>query len=153
MFQYFFQNGFSIAVFFQFLFVGEIPFFLLFFCCFLGLHLWHVEVRRLGVELELQVSATATAARDLSHVCDLHHTSWQHQILNPLTGLGSDQNPHGSQSGMLTAKPRRELPISPILNGIFAGQSFLGLKIFPFQNFEYILPLFSGLQCSCREIS
>ena len=33
-----------------------------------------MEVARLGVELELQLLAyaTATAAQDLSHVCDLH---------------------------------------------------------------------------------
>ena len=42
---------------------------------FLGLHLWHIEVPRLGVESELQLSAytTAMAMQDLSHVCDLHH--------------------------------------------------------------------------------
>ena len=28
-------------------------FFIFIFCLFLGLHLWHVEVPRLGVELEL----------------------------------------------------------------------------------------------------
>ena len=28
---------------------------------------------------------TATATRDPSHGCDLHHRSWQHQILNPLS--------------------------------------------------------------------
>ena len=27
---------------------------------------------------------TATAMPDLSCICDLHHSSWQHQILNPL---------------------------------------------------------------------
>ena len=27
---------------------------------------------------------TATATPDLSHICDLHHSSWQRQILNPL---------------------------------------------------------------------
>ena len=44
-------------------------------------------VPRLGVELELQLPACprATAARDLSHVCDLHHNSQQCQILNPLS--------------------------------------------------------------------
>ena len=41
---------------------------------------------RLGVESVLQLLAdtTATAMLDPSHVCDLHHSSWQHQILNPL---------------------------------------------------------------------
>ena len=46
-----------------------------------------MEVPRLEVELELQLLAytTATATQDLSHVCDLHRSSWQHQILNPLS--------------------------------------------------------------------
>ena len=37
---------------------------------FLGLHLWHMEVPRLGVQSELQLPAyaTATATRDLSRV-------------------------------------------------------------------------------------
>ena len=50
---------------------------------FLGLHLQHTEVPTLGVKLELQLPAytTATATWDMSHVCDLHHSSWQHQIL------------------------------------------------------------------------
>ena len=41
----------------------------------------------LGVELELQLpaSVTATATLDLSHVRDLQHSSWQHQILNLLS--------------------------------------------------------------------
>ena len=53
--------------------------------CFLGLHLQHVEVPRLGVKSELQLLAytTATATRDPSCICDLHHSSWQHHILNP----------------------------------------------------------------------
>ena len=39
---------------------------------FLGLHLQHMEVPRLGVELELQLLAytTPTAMPDPSHVCD-----------------------------------------------------------------------------------
>ena len=44
-----------------------------------------MEVPRLWVELELQLSAyaTATATGDLSHICDLHISSWQHQIPDP----------------------------------------------------------------------
>ena len=43
--------------------------------------------RRLGVELELQLPAytTATAMWDLSPICDLHHSSGQCRILNPLS--------------------------------------------------------------------
>ena len=44
---------------------------------FLGLHPWHMEVPRPAVELELQLLAyaTATATADMSHICDLHHSS------------------------------------------------------------------------------
>ena len=47
-----------------------------------------MEVPELGVELELQLLAyaTGTAMQDLSHVCDLHHSSQQCWILNPLSG-------------------------------------------------------------------
>ena len=46
-----------------------------------------MEVSRLGVKSELLLPAypTATATHDLSHICDLHHSSWHHQILNPLS--------------------------------------------------------------------
>ena len=46
-----------------------------------------MEVPRLGVESELQLLArtTVTATQDPSHVCNLHHNSWQHWILNPLS--------------------------------------------------------------------
>ena len=53
---------------------------------FLGPHLWHMEVPRLGVESELQLLAyaTVTATPDLSHIWDLHHSSRQCRIPNPL---------------------------------------------------------------------
>ena len=56
-----------------------------FLFCFLGPHLQHVEVPRLGVKSELQLPADtpATATQDPSHVCDLHHSLWQCRILNP----------------------------------------------------------------------
>ena len=46
-----------------------------------------MEVPRLGVESELQLPAyaTATATRDLSRICDLHHSSRKYWILNPLS--------------------------------------------------------------------
>ena len=54
------------------------------FAFFLGLNPWHMEVPRLGAELELQLSAytTATATREPRHIFDLHHGSWQHWIPN-----------------------------------------------------------------------
>ena len=44
-----------------------------------------MEVPRLGIESELQLPADATATLDMSLVCDLHHSLWQRQILNPLS--------------------------------------------------------------------
>ena len=45
-----------------------------------------MEVPRLGGESDLQLPAyaAATATLDLSHVCNLHHSSGPHWILNPL---------------------------------------------------------------------
>ena len=52
--------------------------------CILGPHPWHMEFPRLGVESELPAYTIATAMQDPSWVYDLHHSSWQHRILNPL---------------------------------------------------------------------
>ena len=59
---------------------------LTFFFFSLGPHPWHMEVPRLGVELELEllVCTTATATWDLRSICDPHHSSWQCRIPNPL---------------------------------------------------------------------
>ena len=59
----------------------------IFFLSFLGLHLWHTEVPRLGVASERQLPAytTATVMWDWSCVCDPHHSSWQCWIPDPLS--------------------------------------------------------------------
>ena len=46
-----------------------------------------MEVLRLRVKSELHLLACATAAvmPDLTHICDLCHSLWQCQVLNPLT--------------------------------------------------------------------
>ena len=70
--------------------IKHIPtFFLLlffFFFPFLGPHSWHMEVPSIGVESDLQLltCTTATATQDLSRAHN-HHSSWQQQILNPLS--------------------------------------------------------------------
>ena len=66
------------------LFLSFLTFF--FFFLLLGPHLWHMEISRVGAELELQLltCATATAMWDLSCLCELHHSSQQCWILNPL---------------------------------------------------------------------
>ena len=68
---------------------------------FLRLHLWHTEVPRLGVNSELQLPAytTATVTRDLSCVCDLHYSSQQRRILNPLSEV-RDQTQVLSDTGL-----------------------------------------------------
>ena len=77
----------------------------IFFSHLLGPQLQHMEVPRLEVQSELQLLAyaTATAIQVLSHICDLHHSSWQCRILNPLnkardrthilTGISQVRNP------------------------------------------------------------
>ena len=82
-------------------------------CVFLGLHPRHMEIPRLGVKWELQLPAytMATATWDLSSLWDLHHSSPQLVILNPLikarggTSALTDANPIGF------AEPPGELPI------------------------------------------
>ena len=46
-----------------------------------------MEVPRLGVKWELQLSVytTAKATPDPEHICKLHHNLWQHQIFNPMS--------------------------------------------------------------------
>ena len=67
---------------FRFVFISI---FFSFFFFFIGLHFQHMEVPGLGGQLELQLLAntTATATPDLSHICDLHQSLWQHWILKP----------------------------------------------------------------------
>ena len=45
-----------------------------------------MEVPRLGVSAEQYMPAYTTATQDLSRVCNLHHSSLQHQVVNPLRG-------------------------------------------------------------------
>ena len=63
------------------------PFSFFLFLAFLGLLPQHMKVPRLRIKSELQLLAysTATATQDPSHIWDLHHSSWQRQILNPLS--------------------------------------------------------------------
>ena len=67
------SGGVSFGSFYSFVFFGPYP--------------QHMGVPRLGVESESKLLAytTATATPDLSHVCNLYHSSWQCQIPNPLS--------------------------------------------------------------------
>ena len=57
---------------------------------FKQLHLWHMEVPRQGVKLELQLLAYAIAMQALSCIYNLHHSLQQRWILNPLS-MSRDQ--------------------------------------------------------------
>ena len=75
---------------------------------------------RLGVksDVRLLVYTTATAMRDRNHVCDLHHSSWQHWILKPLSEARD-------WTCVLTAEPQWELHILPSL----LKENFTGYKV------------------------
>ena len=72
----------------------------------------HVEVPRLGVESELQLLActTATATWDPSHICDLHHSTRQYQILNTLSEARDGTQILMDPSQVTFAEPQQELP-------------------------------------------
>ena len=78
-----------------------------------------MEVPRLGVKLELQVLAyaMATATPDPSRVCNLHRSSWQHQILNPLSQARDQTCVLMDTVRFISAEPRQELQRFPFLTG------------------------------------
>ena len=71
-----------------------------------------------GIKSELwppaDTTAIATAMLDSSQVCNLHRSSWQHQILNPL-----NLHPHGYYSGSLPLSHNGNSPFSFIFANIF----------------------------------
>ena len=85
-----------------------------FMFCILGPHLQHMEVPRLGVQSDLQLlvyttataTATATAPQDPSCVCDLHSSSRQCQIFNPLNEAQIKPTSSWILVGFVTAEPQ-----------------------------------------------
>ena len=67
-----------------------------FFLVFLGSHMWHMEVPRVGVQSELQLPAYTIGTA----MPDPQSTE---------QGQGSNPHPHGCQLGSLTAEPQWEL--------------------------------------------
>ena len=89
--------------------------FCLFVCLFgfLGPYPWNMEVPRLGVKSKLQLLAytTAKAMPDPSHICDLHCSMKQCQILNPLNAARDwTFNPHRHYIRFLTHWATRRTP-------------------------------------------
>ena len=73
----------------------------------------HMEVSRLGVKSEPQLLAytTATATPDLNHVCDVHHSSWQHRIPNPpIEARDQTWDVSWFLVGFISTEPWREIP-------------------------------------------
>ena len=69
-----------------------------------------MEVPRLGVQSELQLSAytTATATQDLSRICNLHLSSRQCQNINPLNKARDGTLNLTVPSQIVSDVPRRE---------------------------------------------
>ena len=70
-----------------------------------------MEIPRLGVELELQLPdyTIATATQDSSLICDLQHSSGQHQILNPLSKARIEHLSSWMLVGFITTETQQEL--------------------------------------------
>ena len=91
-----------------------VPFFsfsFLFFFCFLGLHPWHMEVLRLGVESELQLPAHITAATMWIWAESETYTT-DHSSIGSLTHWEPGIEPASSWMlvWFISAKPQRERP-------------------------------------------
>ena len=87
---------------------------------FLWLHLQHMEVLRLGAESELQLPAytTAIATWGLSRICNLHHSSWQCWIINPLSEA-RDWTHILMDTSQLPAEPQWKLPAYFFFKGVW----------------------------------
>ena len=89
-----------------------------FFLIFLGPHPWHMASPRLGVKSEQQPLACTrvTAARNLSRICNLHYSSRQRQILNPLSSEARDQTCVLMDASQIrSTEPEWELPKSALI--------------------------------------
>ena len=84
------------------------------FFFFLWLHLRHMEFQGLRVKLELQLKAypSSGATPDLSHICDLHCSLQQYQILNTLSKARDWICPHRHYVSFLFCWDTRGIPIS-----------------------------------------
>ena len=94
-----------------FLFIVFSIMFLSFFV-FLGPYQQPMEVPNLAVKSELKPLAytTATATRDPSHVCSLHHSARQRRIPDPLSKARDPTYNLMVTSWIHSAAPQQELP-------------------------------------------
>ena len=82
-----------------------------------------MEVPRVGVKLELQLLAydTATGIRDLSHICDLHHSSWPCLIPDPLSMARDQTGVNTDNSQIRFHCTAMGTPTSAIFNHLICG--------------------------------
>ena len=88
-----------------------------------------MEIPRLGVKSELQVLATVTATEtwDSIHICDLHHSSQQCQMLSPLSKARDQTTFSWILAGFFTTEPQWELQFpTDSYHHIFATHTCLG---------------------------
>ena len=99
---------------------------------FLGPHPRHLEVPRLGVESELQLSAytTATATQDPSCIGNLHPAQGNARSLTRWAGQGSNLCPHGHES--------TGTPAFCFLNGVFWSAKLLNFDKVWFIYFSFV---------------
>ena len=89
---------------------------------FLGLRVWHVEVPRLGVKLEIQLLAytTATAMWDLGRVCNLYHSSHNVGSLTHWVRPRIEPTSSWILVRFVSTAPQKELLCFPILFSVFS---------------------------------
>ena len=99
--------------------------------CFLGCIPLHMEAPRLGVESELQLLAyiAATTMQDPSCLWDLHHSSWQCQILNPLSKARDRTRNLMALSWIRFWCLQQELPINVFKIKVIYRQLMVGLLV------------------------
>ena len=68
----------------------------------------------------MKAHSLATAMQHPSHIYDLHHSSRQRQILNPLSEAGDRTRVfHCIPVGLVSTAPRQELPVCVLPTGSF----------------------------------
>ena len=121
-----------------------------------------MEVPRLGNKLELKLLTytTATAIPDLSRVCDLHHSSQQCQILNPLSGARDQTRIHMDTSQICFRCATMGTLQAPILkiNFLWYVSLYILLVVFLWRTMTNVEPIFfpctmKHLLLGCSEVS
>ena len=123
---------------------------------FLWLQVGRMGVPRLGVlevklELQMSTNTTATATWDPSCVCDLHHSSWQRQILNHWRRPGIELASSWVLVRFITCWATMGIPIGAyfnilLVNDVLCSRRIIMITIFvPIQWFSIEIKLGNSL--------